>query len=629
MNAGLIAALGSAWLLGGLIVAACRPAGRPDRGERAFVLALGLLVGMGATSTLFFFASLVSARPALVAGAGELAAGLVLAWHAWRRARVAAPGSVAPPAPAPASWRQWLLASLFAQALLVAVGCGWRVYQAEPYGGWDGWAIWNLHARLMLRAGTGWPALLAEPAISWTHPDYPRLLPAAVARIWAWSGGELPAASALVSVAFAAGGLGVLVAVAGWRRGWTVALAGGLLLVGTPFFVTFAPNQHADLPLGSFMLATVALALFGGRSGGKGRGWLLLAGACAGFAAGTKNEGLLFALVFAVVGGGWVWRHRGPQAVGALAAGLACALVPVAGFKFGLAPGNDLLAAPLGPRLAHLVDGARHATILGSLGRGLGRFGEWTWPPYLAMALPFLAWRARRRLDGIERTIPPVLALMLSGYCVVYLLTPQDLAWHLNTSLVRLLLQLWPLAILGWCLAVPELGGGGGRRDRQRGWLAAGFFGLNFAAALTLTTLLARQPAPGELAVGRGHAAGVTVALGEGWFAPERHGRDQWAWSAGRAVLLVQAEQARSGKPVTLRFRLRASGARTVTVRAGERVLWQGAVAGELVPVEWRGEAWQAGLTRLEFSTAAPGIAEAPGDGGRVLAFAIYNVELR
>lgn len=624
MNAGLVAALGTAWLLGGLIVAACRPAGRPERGERALVLSLGLLVGLGVTGTLFFVALLVSARPALVAGAGELAAGLALAWHASRRARVAATGSAAPPSPA--SWRQWLLASLLAQAVLVAVVCGWRAYQAEPYGGWDGWAIWNLHARLMLRAGTGWPALLAEPAISWTHPDYPRLLPAAVARSWAWAGAELPAASALVSAAFAAGGLGVLVAVAVRRRGWTVALAGGLLLVGTPFFVTFAPNQHADLPLGSFMLAAVALTLLGGEDG-KGRGWLLLAGICAGFAAWTKNEGLLFGLVFAVVGGGWVWRHGGPRAGAALAAGLGCALVPVAVFKFGLAPGNDLLAAPLGPRLAQFIDGARHATILGSFSRGVSRFGEWAWPPYLAMALPFLAWRARRRLDGIERTIPPLLGLMLAGYYGVYVLTPQDLAWHLNTSLVRLLLQLWPLAILGWCLSVPDLDvGPPARRPR---WSAAWFFGLNFAAAFTLATLLARQPAPGELAVGRGHAAGVTVALGEGWFAPERHGRDQWAWSAGRAVLLVQAEQVRTGKPVTLRFRLRASGARTVTVRAGERVLWQGAVAGELVPVEWREEAWPAGLTRVEFSTDTPGIAEAPGDGGRLLAFAIYNVELR
>jgi hypothetical protein len=35
------------------------------------------------------------------------------------------------------------------------------------------------------------------------------------------------------------------------------------------------------------------------------------------------------------------------------------------------------------------------------------------------------------------------------------------------------------------------------------------------------------------------------------------------------------------------------------------------------------------GLARLKFSKDIPGIHEAPGDGGRVLAFAIFNVELR
>ena len=625
MNAGAIAAILSAWILGGLIVAAFRPAGGGGVGERTLVLALGLLVGLAVTSTGFFFASLVTARPALVAGAVELAVGVGLAWRWWRRGPAPAAAATAPPAPA--SWRQWLLASVLAQAVLVALVCGWRVYQAEPYGGWDGWAIWNLHARLMLRAGTEWPALLAEPAISWTHPDYPRLVPAAVARIWAWAGAETPAAAAVVSVAFAAAGLGLLLALVAARRGWTIALAAGLILVGTPFFVTFAPNQHADLPLASFMLAAVGLLVLAGDDRRDPRGWLFLAGACAGCAAWTKNEGLLFALGFALVAGSRVGRHGGGRAVGWMAGGLGLALVPVAVFKLGLAPDNDLMSAPLGPRLAQLFEGARHATILASFGRELGRFGEWACPPYVVMALPFVAWRSRRRLAGHERMLGLVLALMLAGYYGVYLTSPQDLAWHLDNSLVRLLLQLWPLAILAWGLAVPDLGLG--PAPRRSGWKTAAFFAANFTGALVLTSALARQPAPREMAIGLGRASGVTVALGEGWFAPEKHGSDRWAWSAGRATVLVHAREARNEKAVTLRFRLRSSGARTVTVTLGGRTLWQGPVAGGLVPVELAGVTWPGGVTPLELTTDTPGVAEAPGDGGRVLAFALYNVELR
>lgn len=635
MNFGTLAALGSAWLLGLLLVAAVRPVAPAAPGGRTLLLAIGLLLGLAGTSGLFFFATLVSARPALVAGAGELIAGLgLLGWLA-RRPRVA------PPAPGPAagpSWLRWLLASALAQAVLVAAVCGWRAYQAEPYGGWDAWAIWNLHARALLRAGAEWPALLAEPMLHWTHPDYPRLVASAVARAWAWTGAETPAASALVSAAFAAGALGVLLAVAARIRGWTLALAAGLALVGTPFFVTFAPGQHADLPLAAYLLAAVGLLLLGATGRAGDRGWLLLAGAAAGCAAWTKNEGLLFALVFAAAGGVALWRRDGWRGAAALAAGLGGALVPVAVFKLGFAPANDLLSAPLGPRLGFLTDGARHLAILAALGRDLVRFGEWSWPPYLALALPFVAWRARRRPTGAERLVLPLVALMLAGYYLVYLTTPQDLAWHLDTSLVRLLLQLWPLALLGWVLALPAVdaaaaaGGGEGPRvgadPALTRRLRAVFFALNFAAAFALTSALSRQPASNELALGRGRTAGVTVALGAGWHAPERHGRDRWAWSGGRATLLLHAA-ARREATVTLRFGLRSSGRRVVTVSQAGRILWQGEMAGELVRVELPGLAWPEGVRSLEFATDTPGIAEAPGDGGRSLAFALYNAELR
>ncbi len=634
MNAGSFAAFAGAWLLGILLVDALRGPGPRARGDRLLVLSAGLLLGLALSGTLFFGASLLSPRPALAAGAGELALGLMLGWRRWRR-----PGPVTRPATgrAGSSWLRWLFASLLAQALVVAVVCGWRAYRAEPYGGWDAWAIWNFHARAMGQAGMAWPALLAEPALSWTHPDYPRLVASAVARLWAWGGSEAPAASALVSSALAAGGAGVLLAVAARVRGWTLACAAALALVGTPFFITFAPNQHADLPLASYLLASVGFLLAGTGGAAPLRGSLFLAGLSAGMAGWTKNEGLLFSLLFAVLGGMAVGRRHGRAACGALALGLVAGLAPVTVFKLTLAPGNDLLSAPLGPRLAGVFDAARHRTILAALGRDLAGFGEWRWPPYVALALPFLAWGRRRRLEGTERTVGPLTGLMLAGYYVVYLLSPQDLGWHLNTSLVRLLLQLWPLAILGWVLAVPAVDaseaapvptGSVGMPVRTERLLGAGLVLVNLGVALALGTALARQPAAREVALGRGAAAGVTVALGEGWHAPERHDRDRWAWSSGPATLWVYAAQ-RPGAAVTLRFGLRSSGRRIVTVTQDGTLRWRGEVAGELVRVELPGLSWPGGVLPLAFTTDEPGVAEAPGDGGRVLAFALFNVEVR
>src|SRR6185369_6107839 len=116
----------------------------------------------------------------------------------------------------------------------------------------------------------------------------------------------------------------------------TPALLGGLLFVSTPFFVTFATNEHADLPLASCMLAAVLLTLLGQS------GWL--AGLLAGLAAWTKNEGVLFALLFGTVRLVAGRRSEARASWRPFLAALAVILMPLLAFKIALAPINDLLA---------------------------------------------------------------------------------------------------------------------------------------------------------------------------------------------------------------------------------------------------------------------------------------------
>jgi len=51
-----------------------------------------------------------------------------------------------------------------------------------------------------------------------------------------------------------------------------------------------------------------------------------------------------------------------------------------------------------------------------------------------------------------------VLCFMLSGYFMIFLITPNDLIWHLNTALQRLFLQLLPVSLFAFFLgiATPE-----------------------------------------------------------------------------------------------------------------------------------------------------------------------------
>jgi hypothetical protein len=594
-----------AWLLGTLLVSALVGEAERRPSDTALRLALGALLGLGVTAVIFCGFSLLVDRPGLASGIVEAALLAVLARRlAGRGAAVVAPAAAW-------TWPQRLLASCCAQALLVAAVVAWRAWAAAPWGGWDGWAIWNLHARLLARGGTDWPALLAAPQLSWTHPDYPRLVAAGVARAWAWTGAESPAAAGLVSAAFAAALLGVLVAGLHVLRGRIAAAVGGLLLVGTPFFVTFATNEHADIPFAAYALAAVVCGV---------RGWLIPAALFAGLAAWTKNEGLLFAAVFGAV----LLTTQPRQKIGAILGALALGLLPVIGFKLGWAPANDLMGPTLAPRLAQLFDPARHGAILSALGRDLRQFGEWTVLPYFALAL---GWWASRRAQPVPRLVPLVIVLMAAGYYVVYLLSPHDLAWHLDTSLVRLLLQLWPLVIVAWCLRWPEAAAttaGAPSRVRRLGW-----WGANLGVAAGLLVALGGQLGAGEVALRRVGLGKVTLAWGEGWYSPESLGRQRWAWSRGEAQLRFAVDPSAAGGPQHVRFTLRSLGARRVAVTLGNRVVWSGAVAEVPVTVELKDLVLPEGETALVIASDQPPRAESAAPGARALAFAVYDPELR
>jgi len=48
------------------------------------------------------------------------------------------------------------------------------------------------------------------------------------------------------------------------------------------------------------------------------------------------------------------------------------------------------------------------------------------------------------------------LSFQLSGYYFIYLITERDLAWHLDTSNLRLFVQLWPSVLLVLFVGLPS-----------------------------------------------------------------------------------------------------------------------------------------------------------------------------
>ncbi len=347
-------------------------------------------------------------------------------------------------------------AALLTSAILLFV----LITMAQPHGRWDSWAIWNMRARFLFRSPADWPTIF-NPSVP--HADYPLLVPLNVALGWVMAHGETVLVPAAIAMAFTFAPAALL---AGYFQDRNLADRGiiaALCLIGTPFFLFTGVDQVADIPLSLYFLATIVLLLLSDQAAaGTGRHrFLLLAGLMAGMAAWTKNEGLLFILV--VFFSRLLVPGQGLRAYLRSMAWFAAGLLPVAGvlawFKLGLAPANDLWASrSLSEIVAKLTDIRRYLQVLEAYGSVAYGF---RYQPTVSLNMLLLAYALWvdfqwHRLANELRWLLSLLLLMLAGYFTVFILTPHDLAWHLHTALNRLVVQLYPAALLLYFLLLPD-----------------------------------------------------------------------------------------------------------------------------------------------------------------------------
>jgi hypothetical protein len=403
---------------GAALVAIGLPRREGDAAFR-FVVALALGIGVWAASAAgewFVFGAHGSwAKDAIIAIVGAAA---------WRLARSreafgAAPGALPSP--------RWLL-GLFAFACVL---CG-LVYLEHthrfPDGGWDAWMTWNLRARFLHR-DPQWHDAFSPHMLFWARQEYPWLLPGLVGQLFDLFG-ESYSAPALAGFAFGSLACAVLVLALRGRDG----VLAGLALLSTPCFVVFAANQQSDVPAALWLLlATVLLQ--------KRSPWL--AGFAAGLGVWTKYEGAVWAACL-VVGLLLVERRS---------------LLP---FLFGALPGVALLALfklqvhlpgdfASGSPLARALEPQRWLQLGVYALRRIFYFQAWAlWLVALIVALG-LTWRKlARSATGIA------LLLALPSIAGIYLLQAFPLEWIFRTSIDRLVIQLWPSAILLTLPALPR-----------------------------------------------------------------------------------------------------------------------------------------------------------------------------
>jgi hypothetical protein len=346
------------------------------------------------------------------------------------------------------SWRVPAYVVLIGVLLGYVFSQSMQIVTSLPYGGWDGFAIWNSHARFLFRDSLHW----ASHILNSFHPDYPLLVPLLNVRIWRYAG-EVPDLGGWWAVLFAFSGVGILCAVVAEMRGSTMAALMVLVLIGTPHFLTSATAQEADAPLAVFILAALALIVFHFERMPDRPGIIAIAGFMVGCAAWTKNEGMLFlAAASASLLVPLLWQPAvALKRLGAYLAGLIVPLAVVLSVKSRIGAENDIFAGQHYEQImARVMNLDRYRMISNYLAQKIWTFGAWSLAPIIpVVALVLLTGIHRQavRTPGWIGSVA-ILVLVACGYFAIYVITPLDLKWHIETSMDRLMLHMWPSALM-------------------------------------------------------------------------------------------------------------------------------------------------------------------------------------
>ena len=437
------------------VLQALRP--RPATDSRLTAASVACCLGIGLSSVTTFAAVSLGMFPGRSFVAADAILWLAVAGLGWRAGRrridEAVPASEARPALTLAGW---LARAAFVVVVVASFSVPVIEYLAAPHGQWDAWAIWNQKARFLYRAGDGWTAAMG---ISWAQPGHPLLVSASVARLWAYAGGEITFAPALLSWVYGATVVAVVMGTLNVAR--TRAWVAGSVLAAPFAFSHLMAAQTADLPVSMLVVTSLAMLRQDDpkvwRDSTRARSALLLAGLLAGLTAWTKNEGTVFlcASVLLVV---WIaLRHGHPRDMAWWLAGAAPVLALVAWFKLIITAAASPVYGPSTPSaaVADLLSPERHARVMETMGPLFlswgGPWARWSLPVMMCAATALAFTPVGRSGRGVLA----VVGVMLLGYYGAYLITSMDLPWLVRTTHERLVMQVWPALVLA-ALSVGE-----------------------------------------------------------------------------------------------------------------------------------------------------------------------------
>jgi len=424
-----------------------------------FTVCLGSGIGLGITSSTIFLWLAWFGRPGAAYHVFEFGSAFLLTAIAYYRFHHYKSGSQndstldSAANDVPIKWLKRLVIIL----LLISAGSfGLKTFIEDPYGTIDTRIVWNYRARWLFRGGDQWEHAFYSPVARDVEyeddrghaADYPLLVTGSVYRGWEIIGNDHVAIPILFAGIFTFGTYLLLYASLALLRNRNQGYLAVLLMLVSTQFLHLGTDQYGDVPLAFFILSTVALFALKDRFPAISLQTMVLIGFTASCAAWTKNEGLLFfVLVILVHFIGQIGKHDWSN----FSKEFICFLLgilPVMGtllfYKLLFAPRNDMVNIPtLKLTAVHLLDIDRYILVLTEMLKKVYFFND---KIVILMALYFLISGLDRSGKVKKHILSNVILLlmMLCGFLLAYVITPYDLRWHIDSSIRRLFIQLWP-----------------------------------------------------------------------------------------------------------------------------------------------------------------------------------------
>jgi hypothetical protein len=323
----------------------------------------------------------------------------------------------------------------------------------NPMGNFDAYSIWNLKAKAIFLNPHDLSAVLYHPTTLFFHSDYPLLLPMIVSQQWFSIGAITTRVPILLAIVFSF--LTLMLVFEGVRilRDSSQALFASILLLGAPFLVQFGTSQASEMPLAAFLLASIIFVMMYFRKKNWQYAWL--AGIMAGFAAWTKNEGIMYFLILGGSIGIITFFTTRKQLIANITVWIGGAIIPLAAlltFKTVFSPESEFFA---GSPIGFLLIGERYWIIFTNMVNQLFHWGGWSLPLLFGYIL-YLLINKRTIKEGYEKLqimyIGIFVVFALAGFFLTYLITPYPLEWQITYSIDRLFFQFYPVFILGMML---------------------------------------------------------------------------------------------------------------------------------------------------------------------------------